>query len=933
MSDNPLAVFVDMRERSLFESLDRGYHPTYGLGTMSGNEYDTAWISMVRKPTPGNTVWAFPAAFQALRQRQSHRGSWGETTSELDSIASTLAALLALQIHARDSCGIARQDLNTRILKAKAFLDTALKGLNDLLTACTLPVSLELRLPALLDLLEAEGHTFDFDRTYLTQLQSKKLSKINFDTIFSGQQTSLLHSLEALIGKIDFKGLSHYKVLGSMLASPSATAAYLMHNSVWDGEAEEYINCAISNGAGHGSGLVAAGFPTTVFEWAWVTTNLMRHGIEPSSSLKEVGKQIESEIELHGLVGFVPKACPDADDTAKALAALVLQGARYSPQALIDRFERESHFVTYLYEAHTSISTNANVLTALMLLSTDGRYQPQIEKCIRYLCEAWFHCDRMVTDKWNISPYYPTMLICEALMSYIQRWSEGHLAALPDDLMKFQLPITLFQSLFRTLRTQNQDGSWGSSGSAEETAYALLILKKVASFSFTDVISAEVKNAISKGVQFILTKGQRSPTDDLLWLDKTLYAIPTVSDSYIVAAVKSTGTFDRLAEIPHQFGDISTTMVRKMTDYFAQLPSQMETPEWVIQASVIEAILFSYRLKTLDVFSTGKALGEQYIKYAACFWTMANNSSPEYLLSTRIIYSMVELSIGIFQEDDLMERSLGNLPDSTTGIIVDYIDELCHEADLCKDSSVHEPSSRTSISNIDEATLVRLKRVQQDIGTWFRFVLDDNLQANASPYDRRNLQQELKMASLTATQQAKARRSLNNDLGNSDTGRVVVSTGQTFYTWLHTCAIYDVKSSLVSKSLLCKIGNGEDVFTTAKEKYLAEKLWRHISVEHRLWNDFGSIERDRLSSNLNSVNFPEFSSPQSLEAGGDVGAQLIQLAEYERKCTRLCLEDLSQILESSGRQKISLYLQMYYRCCVIYPETCVKYAFASTTAT
>ncbi|KAF7162580.1 hypothetical protein CNMCM5623_007826 [Aspergillus felis] len=932
MNDNAVAVLVDMKERSVLESFDKSYHPTYGLGTMSGNIYDTAWIAMVRKSIQGKSLWAFPAAFQALLQQQNECGSWGGATSELDSIASTLTALLALQRHAGDSCETDRQDLNLRIRKAKAYLDTALKSLNHLLATCILPVSLELRLPAIFDLLEAEGHAFDFDRTYLTKVQSEKLSKIDLNTIFSGPQSSLLHSLEALIGKVDFKGLAHYKVLGSMLASPSATAAYLMYNPVWDDEAEEYIRRAISNGAGHGSGLVAAGYPTTVFEWAWVTTNLIRHGIEPNSRLKEVGKQIESEIKLHGVVGFVPKACPDADDTAKALAALALQGIHYSPQALVDHFERENHFTTYLYETHTSISTNANVLTALVLLSIDDRYQPQIEKCIRYLCEAWFHCDRMVKDKWNISPYYPTMLMCEALMSYIQRWSEGHLAALPDDLMKFQLPITLCQALIRTLRTQNQDGSWGISDSAEETAYALLILKSVASFSFTDMISAEVVNAISRGVQFILTKGQRSETDDQLWLDKTLYAIPTVSDSYIMAAVKAEDAADKSAEIPHKLVDMSTTMVVKMAEYFSRLPSQMETPMWVIQASVIEAILFSYKLKMLDVFSTGKALGDKYIKYAACFWILANNSSPEYLLSTWIIYSMVELSVGIFQEDELMEKSLANLPDSTTRNITGYIDELCHETALCKDNSLHGPSSGTNISDVDEGTLTLLKSIQQNIGVWFRFVLDDNIKPNTSPYDRRELQEELKMATFAATQQAKAHKSLNGSLPHSDTERVTLGTGQTFYNWLHTSAVHDVKSALVSKYLICKIGNGGDVFTTAREKYLAEKLWRQISIEGRLWNDLGSIERDRLASNLNSVNFPEFSSPQSIKSDGDVETQLTRLAEYEHKCTLSCLDDLTRILEKSGRRRISLYLQMYYRCCVIYSETCVTYAFGSTTA-
>lgn len=97
-------------------------------------------------------------------------------------------------------------------------------------------------------------------------------------------------------------------------------------------------------------------------------------------------------------------------------------------------------------------------------------------------------------------------------------------------------------------------------------------------------------------------------------------------------------------------------------------------------------------------------------------------------------------------------------------------------------------------------------------------------------------------------------------------------------------------------------------------------------------NDVGSIERDRLTKNLNSVNFPEFSSPQSLNSDGDVRTQLIQLAEYEHKHTLSCLNDLTQILENSGRHTISLYLQMYHRCCIIYNETCAKYAFGSTTA-
>ncbi|KAE8416393.1 hypothetical protein BDV36DRAFT_284536 [Aspergillus pseudocaelatus] len=692
MIGNPMSVIIDTRERSLLESFNKSYHSSYGL---------------VRKPIQGKSVWAFPVIFKTLLEQENQCGSGGGTSSKLDSITSTLAGLLVLQRYTNNVCETSYQYLTSRVLNAKEFLNTALEGLNDLLLNCTLPI-------------KAEGHIFYFDRTYLTKIQSKKLSKINLDTIFSSPESFLLHSLEALVGKIDFRGLACYKVLGSMLASPSVTAVYLIYNPVWDDEVEEYIQCAISNGASHRSGIVAAEYPITVI------TNLIHYSIEPSSRIKEVGKQMENKIKLHRVVGFVPKAYPDTDNTAKTLVALALQGAHYSPQKLIDRFEQEYYFIIYLYKTHTSRSTNANILAALVLLSNNSRYQPQIEKYIRYLCE-------------NISLYYPTILMCEVLMSYIQYWSEG------------DLPL-----LIQILCTQNPNGFWGSSDSAEETAYTLLILKSIASFSFTDVVSAEVKNTISKDI------------DDQLWLDKTLYSIPTTEDTPI---------------------DMSTIVIEKMTQYFARLPSQIET--------------LKYRLKTLDIFPTQKTLGEKYIKFGICFWILTNNSCPEYLMSTWIIYSIL----------------LTNLSDCTIAVY--------------KDNSLGESSYG--------------KRI------WFCFGLNNNLKGNPSSYKRHDLQQELKMP-------------------------VTISTGQTFCTWLHISAVYDVKSGLVSKSLICEIGYSGDIFPT-----------RQISIEGRLWNDVDSINRDRL---LDS----------------DVKAQLIKLAEYEYKCTQAYLDNVAQILENSGRRRISLYL-------------------------
>ncbi|KAF5855482.1 hypothetical protein ETB97_009117 [Aspergillus alliaceus] len=133
--------------------------------------------------------------------------------------------------------------------------------------------------------------------------------------------------------------LGQQRILGSMLASPSATAAYLMHSPWWDNDSEDYIRNSIVAGAGKGSGLVASGYPTTVFEWAWVSVNLLRYDIETGDRLKEIGNHIEHHIKSYGQTGFVLEACPDADDTAKTLTALALQGTQHSPEKLLAQFE------------------------------------------------------------------------------------------------------------------------------------------------------------------------------------------------------------------------------------------------------------------------------------------------------------------------------------------------------------------------------------------------------------------------------------------------------------------------------------------------------------------------------------------------------------------------------------------------------------------
>ena len=70
----------------------------------------------------------------------------------------------------------------------------------------------------------------------------------------------------------------------------------------------------------------------------------------------------------------------------------------------------------------------------------------------------------------------------------------------------------------------------------------------------------------------------------------------------------------------------------------------------------------------------------------------------------------------------------------------------------------------------------------------------------------------------------------------------------------------------------------------------------------RLYNDHGSLSRDRKECNLNSVNFAEFHA----EAGGDpdssatdeaLKAKLMELADYERRSLELAKGEMEKVAE------------------------------------
>ncbi|KAL5363699.1 hypothetical protein BJX96DRAFT_167693 [Aspergillus floccosus] len=92
-------------------------------------------------------------------------------------------------------------------------------------------------------------------------------------------------------------------------------------------------------------------------------------------------------------------------------------------------------------------------------------YGPQIEKLVRYITAAWCDPDLVFADKWNVSEFYPIMLMCDCLVRLLYHWDQGHLPEISEELIAEKVPLVLWQALMQTLQKQNANGSYGETPS------------------------------------------------------------------------------------------------------------------------------------------------------------------------------------------------------------------------------------------------------------------------------------------------------------------------------------------------------------------------------------------------------------------------------------------------------------------------------------
>lgn len=178
------------------------------FSSFSTSIYDTAWLSMVRKPSStGQEAWLFPESFHFVLQSQQDNGTWPSYASPVDGILNTLACILALLVHKSIELDSQLQiDLSRRIQKAHQGLALLLESWNP---DETIHVAFEILVPSLLSQVAQHGIDFEFaGRQKLLTLYKQKMELLKPEYVYSEQPTTLLHSLEVLVGLVDFDKVS-----------------------------------------------------------------------------------------------------------------------------------------------------------------------------------------------------------------------------------------------------------------------------------------------------------------------------------------------------------------------------------------------------------------------------------------------------------------------------------------------------------------------------------------------------------------------------------------------------------------------------------------------------------------------------------------------------------------------------------------------------
>lgn len=532
------------------------------------------------------------------------------------------------------------------------------------------------------------------------------------------------------------------------------------------------------------------------------------------------------------------------------------------------------------------------------------------------------------------------MLMTQAFVRVLMLWDEGKIPILTEQFLKDRVIVVLFQATVRVLQTQNPGGEWGHDQSCETTAYAILILTALLPLPFIEPLKLQMKSAVSAGRAFLWTASHTASLPEYLWIEKVTYGSRALSESFILAALKAPLLYHELGPKIADLCGVPMKNVLKFGQFYAQLPLYAGVPQWQIQASIIEGYLFLPRLKRVsrDIFPKNGMEEDKYFEYIPFTWTGSNNMKQTFL-GAQFLYDMMVISFLNYQADEYMETVVSqHFRDSLdeARCMINYLfEEVARDHPTPKMHHVqknlgfgnNEHGSKSTVkkgheSNGDSTGSIQTNDIATN-GNSTKFIQSNKFMMNgaaaktedifktlkrfvvyvlthpgvkaASAYDQQCLRHELKVFLLAHIDQIDDNKRFSTQEIYLSSNTIFQSPNGSFMNWVRTTSSNHTSCPYSFAFVGCLLGRGQDFFETVEEKYLGQDVCRHLATMCRIYNDYGSLARDRLEKNLNSINFPEFDDGIVAQSDEILKERLFRLACYERKCLDMSLAELAVV--------------------------------------
>ena len=662
---------------------------------------------------------------------------------------------------------------------------------------------------------------------------------------------------------------------------------------------------------------------------------------------------------LNGSCPLAPNVGPDADDSAKAISALHCLGIEYPLGALLQTFELPTHFQCFQHERNPSLSANCNVLLGLLHSSNPQVHAGAVEKAAAFMTNEWWSTEGILRDKWvresrtsvnfstlipcqHLSQWYPIMLASQGLLRLLHLHGKGMFPDISQNLLNVKIPVTLFQMLLRTLQSQRSDGSWGPNGSREETAYAILALANLASLPYTELLREQIHTAITRGRKSLSSRWEARDSilgsDDFIWVGKIGYGVEHVCRSYTLAAMHVPVPMYEASTVSSGAPPVPVRSVEKFTKFYLRLPMFSGYEVWRVKAYIIEGYMYLPELARvrLDVFDRDGMKEDPYFEYLPFSWTGPNGMEETYA-SSQTIFDMIVISMVNFQLDEFFDIIVQKHGESALSSLRKIIDIMFNDLSkgilpqaLLKGAQNGHSNGKTSTNGsvAHEEYNDSYKEIYARIAHFVNFVFTFPRIEHASENDKGQLRCEMKIYLLAHTTQCED----NVRLQAQDSAELFLTPRSSYLKWVRSTAADHLSSQYAFAFTTCLLGHSmnkssslkEDYFPTPEIKYVAQDCSTHLSVICRIYNDYGSLPRDRQEKNLNAVFFPEFEGQAKKKTDVQLRQELARICDYERKCLKVALDELLQIakkhVSATRAKRIHEVVRLFYNASEIYTE-------------